>query len=139
MNKKRGAAADLYENKPLLSAIHWIDIASFIESEHAIGRSVTRRSLINESKNRYGIEVSKQTMSNYVSKLGLKYTRLKPKRRTLGEYRREVIREYLITLDNYQKRIVTGEKLFLCTLMNHMYILPMILLVHFIRKMISKK
>jgi hypothetical protein len=69
---------------------------------------------VNWTKANLHLEVAPRTMSTRcLTKLGLGYRRSKPKRRTLGAYRNEVIRDYLISLDSYVKRINAGEKLLL--------------------------
>jgi transposase len=65
-----------------------------VDNTHAKGGTVTNRRLRNWIKHEYKIELAHSTMSNYIKKLGLKWIRTRPKKRTLGLYRHEHIRDF---------------------------------------------
>jgi transposase len=71
-------------------------IVDVTDSYHIDGRTVTNRKIRNHIKLEYGIVLSKMTVSNYFKRLGLTWKKVTNKRRSVGEYRLDMLRSYII-------------------------------------------
>jgi hypothetical protein len=72
-----------------------------VDRAHSNGESVTRQIMINYVRQTYDITVTKSTMSNYFRQLGLSWQNIKTKRRNVGAYRMDILRDYLIKLNDF--------------------------------------
>jgi transposase len=74
------------------------DIESEVELRHSEGKAVTNRLIRNYLQKKHNITVSKSTMSTYFNILGLSYKPIKSKKRNMGAYRMDILRDFLIEL-----------------------------------------
>jgi transposase len=102
-SETRGAGADSYPTKQKLSFVQQLRLASHIDTQHAAGRRVTNKTCINFLASTYNITISRSTMAAYLSRLGLSWRKVKPKKRTLGSYRKDAIRDFLIGYDKHYR------------------------------------
>jgi transposase len=107
----RGGAADNYDStkQEKLSGEVLLEMAKYIDQQHAEGRSVTNRKLRNWLRDEHGIDVSRRTVQRKLKALGLTWSKVKPSKRTLGSFRLKAIREYLIDFSNYVQEIENGN------------------------------
>jgi transposase/ribosomal protein L30E len=111
--EKRGRGSKNHTPKLMISGRQLLSIATYVDSQHSVGKSVTNKKLRVWLKKKHGVKVSKRTMGRYIQKLGLSYRPVKPRKRTLQKYRLTVIRDYLLKLDEYMKAIADGEDIIL--------------------------
>ena len=108
-SEKRGRGSKDHVPRLMISGCQLKSIATHVDSQHAAGKCVTNRKLRVWLRKTHKVRVSKRTMGRYIQKLGLSYRPVKPRKRTLQKYRLDVIRNYLIKLDEYKKSIANGE------------------------------
>jgi len=101
----RGAGAANYSttNTNKLTGEHLAELIKYVDGEHAEGRTVTNRICRNHIRDQFGIQLAKSMMSRYFCRLGLSWQPVKSKKRRVGEYRMDAIRDYLIGLDKLVK------------------------------------
>jgi ribosomal protein S19E (S16A) len=99
---QRGGATEKYDHskQQKISRKVLLAMAKFIDQQHSEGRSVTvtNRKLLNWLKQEHDIEVSRKTVQ-HLKDLGLSWSKVKPKKRTLGSFGLKAIRDYLIALN----------------------------------------
>jgi len=100
-----GAKAYSFENTKKLTGHLLLKLIEFVDKEHADGCTVTNRRCRNFLRIEHQVKVSKSTMSRYFHRLGLSWQPCKSKKRRVGEYRMDAIRDYLIELDRLQKEM----------------------------------
>jgi transposase len=66
-------------------------MASYIDEVHAKGTSVTNSKLRNWLQDTHGIEVSRRPIQRKLCALGLSWSKIKPKKKTLNAYRLKAI------------------------------------------------
>ena len=83
--KARGGAAGKYshEKQQKVPGYVLVSMASYIDNVHAKGTSLTNRKLRNWLRDTHGIEVSRRTVQRKLCALGLSWSKIKPKKRTL--------------------------------------------------------
>jgi transposase len=74
------------------------DIENEVELRHSEGRAVTNRLMRNFLRKKHNISVSKSKMNPYFKIFGLSYTPIKSKKRNMGAYRMDILRDFLIDL-----------------------------------------
>ena len=109
VSEKRGSGAPNAKTNSKLSNEQMILLLNHINNVHGKGKSTTRRRLKAWIKTSLHIDVTKQTVGNYMKKLGLSYRLTKPRHRTLQEYRLHLILEHLLGLNKYKTAMDNGE------------------------------
>lgn len=87
-----------------LSYIQLCSIQTEVDSYHCEGQAVTNRLIKNYVLHKYKIDVHRSTIAKYFVKLGLTYAPIKHKKRTVGAYRMDLLRDYLISFNNLYAR-----------------------------------
>ena len=81
------------------------EIAKCIDGKHSKGESVVARHIIFLLLDMYGIHIHRWTVGRLVAKLGLTWSRIRPVQKTFAAHRKKVLREYLITFDEYKQKM----------------------------------
>jgi hypothetical protein len=63
----------------------------------------------NYIRNHLGVNLKKSAMSTYFRRLGLQWKPVRTKKRNLGAYRMDLLREFLIELDKYYKQWIADK------------------------------
>jgi len=110
--KPRGGAADGAKppSNQLLQQEALEQVVRYVNSEHGKGSTVTNKKLRAHILKKLGVVVSRTTMQRTMRRLGLCWSAVKPKPRTLGAYRLEEIRNFLIELDELVRAMESGEE-----------------------------
>jgi hypothetical protein len=74
-----------------------------VDELHAKGKTVTNQLIRNFVRQRFEIELSKSTMTKYFKDLGLTYKPVNTKKRNIGAYRMDALRDFLILFNDYYK------------------------------------
>lgn len=111
----RGQASPRYTSKRILNEDQCRWLVNYIDEEHAEGRSVNNTNIRTAIFTEFNIELSRQTMGEYLKYLGLSWKRAKGRARKFGEYRADAIREYLIGLSRFTKLEEAGDIVFVYT------------------------
>jgi hypothetical protein len=80
-----------------------VSIVQEVDRKHGNGETVTKQEMINYVRKQYNIELSKSAITRYFRQLGLSWQNARTKKRNVGAYRMDVLREYLIKLNSYYK------------------------------------
>jgi transposase len=99
---RRGTAAANYDVESvhrLLTAPQMKALALHIDERQAIGGTTTNLMLTNWTRLTLKVDMHRKTMRTYLGRLGLSWNKVKPKRRTLGSYRQDVIWKFIIRLN----------------------------------------
>ena len=80
-----------------------LDIAKMMDTHHSRGKAVVARDIVKHVLDKHEILISKNTAKRAIMKMGLKWSPVKPAKRTYDAYRLKAIRDYLIRLDKYVK------------------------------------
>jgi transposase len=93
--------------------VHWLlaphqvqFIVDLVERLHGKGATVTNRQVRNTVFYEYGINLSRSATGMYLKRLGLTWKRVLPMRRSMSEYRKELMRLFLIKYDKYYKQYI---------------------------------
>jgi transposase len=107
----RGGAAENYshEKQQKVPGYVLVSMASYIDEVHAKGTSLTNCKLRNWLQDTQEIEVSCRTVQRKLCALGLSWSKIKPKKKTLKAYRLKAIRDFLIQHDLVYKSILSGD------------------------------
>ena len=100
-DSKRGCAAKKYPQTTKLTTEHMLSIVTKVDDEHAKGATVTNRLLRNHIRDTFSITTHRSTMARNFRKLGLTWQKVKPKKKNIGAYRMDAIRDYLIKLNHF--------------------------------------
>jgi hypothetical protein len=88
-----GGAAENYshEKQQKVPGYVLVSMASYIDEVHAKGTSVTNCKLRNWLRDTHRIDVSRRTVQRKLCALGLSWSTIKPKKKTLNAYRLKAI------------------------------------------------
>jgi hypothetical protein len=103
-----GAENNSLEKQQKVPGYVLVSMASYIDKVHAKGTSVTNRKLRNWLRDTHGIDVSRRTIQRKLCALGLSWSKIKPKKKTLNSYRLKAIRDFSIQHDLVYKSILSG-------------------------------
>jgi hypothetical protein len=106
---KRGAGSPRYVSKRKLNPDQLAQLLNHINEVHFNGATNSISQLQKFFKNELKVDMSTRTIINYMRWLGLSWKKANPRKRTLGAYRLEVIRDYLQKYDLYFKKIRDGD------------------------------
>lgn len=108
---ERGGAAENYDHtkQEKVSSAILLELAKYIDQQHAEGRCVTNRKLRNWLRDEHGVDVSRRTVQRKLKELGLSWSKVKPQKRTLSSFRLKAIRDYLIEFSNHVQEIENGN------------------------------
>lgn len=108
----RGGAAEGYDHSKnrKISPEILKSIAHFIDSEHALGRSVVNRAVRSWLLENHSISVGRSTVQRAMKRLGLQWQAIKPVKKTLNAYRLKAIRDFIIGLDKIHTAITNGNE-----------------------------
>jgi len=104
----RGSAATdakQKENTKMTEGI-LVDITKFVDDCHSIGKAVVARDIRAMLFEKHGMNVHRTTVGRAVKKLGLSYSPIGRAKRTYASYRVQAIKDYLISLDGYYKKMM---------------------------------
>ena len=82
---------------------HLTAMVVWVDKQHSKGETVTNQRVRNWFRTTYQIEISKTRVSRHLNEMGLRWRSAKPKRRTVAEYRTEVLTKFLLGVDQYLK------------------------------------
>jgi transposase len=80
-------------------------IVDKVDEYHANGQKVTNREIRNFLTLEYNITLSKMAVSKYFKRLGLTWKKVTNKKRSVGEYRRDLLRTFIIEFDKVMTAI----------------------------------
>ena len=86
------------------------DVASYVESVHSQGKTVSARMVNIMLQQKHLFTVDRKTIRKTLKRLGLEWSYIKPKPRTFASHRHEHLRNYLIQLDSYMKEMKAGNE-----------------------------
>jgi transposase len=121
--EERGGTAPGYshDKQTKIPAHVLISMASYIDEMHSKGASMTNRRLQNWLRDTYTILVSRRRVQRKLQRLGLSWSKVKPKKRSLNAYRLKAIRDYLIQHDILYKSILAGNSDYVCVFKDESY------------------
>lgn len=93
----RGAAAESYNNRKL-NREQLQSMIDEVNKRHREGKGVTNRLMRCFLKKEYDIIISATALQNYFKILGLSYKPIKCKKRNIGAYRMDMLRDFLVKL-----------------------------------------
>jgi transposase len=105
---KRGPKEEIHRK---LNQVQVQSIVDRVDDYHADGRTITNREIRNYLTLEHQITLSKMTISNYFKRLGLTWKRVSNKRRGMGAYRKDLLRQFMIDVDkviNDENCIIVG-------------------------------
>jgi hypothetical protein len=107
----RGGASETFDRDKHASikSVDLLRIAKFVDDTHGKGASVTNKKICSFLKDKHDLTVTPNSVQRAMRLLGLNWKPTKPRARTLGAFRLEDIRKYLIQLDRYVKEIESGN------------------------------
>ena len=97
-------------------------IASHIDELHSRGYTVTARKINVFLYENLHFQVHRTTIGRVTSSIGLSWAPIKSKPRTFAAHRHEHLRDYLIKLDEYEKKKQNGDESFIMVYMDESYI-----------------
>lgn len=107
---KRGKAADNYKQERMLDREQLCDLINEVDKNHALGKTVTNLLMRNYIRYKHQIDLSRTTMRRYFISLGLTWKPVKAKKRNVGNYRMDLLRDYLIKFDKLYKEFIKDEE-----------------------------
>ena len=121
---ERGAAAENYDKskQQKLTTELLLEMIKFVDKQHAEGRSVTNAKIRAWLQEVHGMEVHRGTVQRGLSRLGLAWSKLKCRKRTLGSFRLKAIRDFLIDFDKIVKDMETGTSDYVFAWMDESYV-----------------
>ena len=81
-------------------------IVDEVDRQHSNGKTLTNLLLRNFILQKYEITICKKTMGKYMKRLGLTWQPVKPKKRNVGAYRMDLLRDFIISFDDLYKKKV---------------------------------
>jgi hypothetical protein len=93
---KRGPKEEIHRK---LNQMQVQSIVDRVDNYHADGRTITNREIRNYLTLEHQITLSKMTISNYFKRLGLTWKRVSNKRRGMGAYQKDLLRQFMIDVD----------------------------------------
>ena len=81
-----------------------------VDRQHARGKTVTNQLMRNYIFRTFHLKMCRRTMAKYVAKLGLSWKPIKTRKRSVGAYHMDLLRDYLIRFDKlYSEFILLKE------------------------------
>ena len=102
-DSKRGAASEKYTSKMLLTPSQILQLVQEVDRLHAKGKTVVNRLIRNFARRNFGVSMHRSTMAQYFRRLGLTWKPVKSKKKNVGAFRMDAIRDYLVELNGYYK------------------------------------
>ena len=81
-----------------------------VDRQHSNGKTVTNQLLRNYLVHCYNVKVCRKTMAKYMSVLGLSWQPVKAKKRNVGAYRMDLLRDYLINFSNLYVQFIRNPE-----------------------------
>ncbi len=106
----RGSGSPNAKPRDKLSYDQLLAIVDEVDACHNEGKTVTNPMIRNFIRMEFGIEVSERTVSRCFQKLGLSWKAIKNKKRNVGMYRMDLLREYLIEFNNLYKEWIKNPE-----------------------------
>lgn len=112
----RGMGSPNAELSTKLSYNQLVAMVDEVDECHADGRTVNASFMANFIRDEFNIEVTHRTVHRYFHKMGLTWQPIRSKKKNIGMYRMDSLRDFLIELDKYYKEWIKGpeesEKIF---------------------------
>jgi hypothetical protein len=105
---KRGPKEEIHRRLNPLQVQSMVDS---VDDYHANGRTITNREIRDYLMLEHQITLSNMTISNYFERLGLTWKRVNNKRRGMGAYLKDLLRQFMIDIDkvmNNENCIIVG-------------------------------
>ena len=82
-----------------------------IDRQHARGKTITNHLMRNFIYQTFNLKMCRKTMGKYFQKLGLSWKPIKTRKRGVGTYRMDLLRDFLINFNSlYTKYITLGDE-----------------------------
>ena len=101
---------------------HLKQIEMFADEKHSNGNAVVARQIIALLLDKFGLMIHRRTVGRLMRKLGLNYSAIKPVKRIFAAHRRKVLREYLIELDGYERRMKNNDSEYVYVFTDESYV-----------------
>jgi transposase len=95
--------------KNKLSKIELQQMISEVDERHRAGRSVTNRIMRNFIKDKFNKSMGRSSVQRYFTILGLQWKPIKCKKRNVGAYRMDLLRDFLIKYNDYYTKFIEAD------------------------------